>query len=307
LEKFADHDGRLTVRSKRAGTITRPLPGEALTRRYYYSQPVDGKNNADHKIETDLFGKIESRFPELFSSLISGDTEIDTELLLHTILMFRSRSPAFREAFELGLADLVERVSRSIPRTEFPPPPAEIPDIWDRIIIAIDPHRSIQAMAYYINNYATPLARFEWCLKFTPGKTRLPTSDNPVIWYENGFGSKIPSIYTDVVTNNTRAIFPLSREAVLVGRRSRTGDFRYIGHAGELSIRQLHEINALQVSCAWDGIVGTVSLPSALMMRLTKLAPRIDIERFDPETGAYLISSTYLDGLRKKHKFTARG
>ena len=217
--------------------------------------------------------------------------------------MLRSRSPSFREAFELGLSDLVARFAKTIPRAELPIPPKDMPNILDQIVITIDPHRSIHAMGLYIKNYASILTRFEYSLQLAPRGISLLTSDNPVVWYNNGYGTALPVIYPQDLTNNTRAILPIDKETALIGKPSPTGSFKYKGYAGVLSARQVREINELQVACAWDQVVGVIALPMRSIDRLSRLAPKIDIGHFNADSGEFYILDTYLSQIRNKHKF----
>jgi hypothetical protein len=267
---------------------------------------VNGVERSDHAIETDLFGGIETRYPDLFQSIVSGRLDIDIELFVHTVLMLRSRSPAFREAFELALADFVESHISTIPKGEIPPPPKDFPNLWDQLVITIDPHRSIQAMAYYITNYATILTRLEWSIRRAPKNSNLLTSDNPVVWYEKGYGNSLPSIFPQVPTSKTRAILPITPKLALVGKVSPAKDFRYIGYSGELSSQQVREINELQLACSWDDVVGKISLPKTRFDQLKEVAPRMLITEFNPDNGHFLIWSTYLNSIRNKHKFSRR-
>ena len=115
LENFHDDDGRLSVYSKRRNTNLRPKPKDALVRSFYYSQPLDGIENAEHGIETKLLNELETQYPELYDQLVK-DKAVNLDLMYQTLLMMRSRSPAFREAFELGLADYVDKFRAGIPR-----------------------------------------------------------------------------------------------------------------------------------------------------------------------------------------------
>lgn len=303
LENFVDSDDRLTVWSKRRKQTQRPFPGDALIRSYYYSQPVDGVDNANHSIETDLLGGIETSYPKLLRAVLSGEKDIDLELLLHTILMLRSRSAAFREPFEIALSDLVEKQIKSIPSKELPPPPKNFPDIRDHLVVTIDPHRSLHAMAYYITNYARPITFMEWTVRSAPKGRELLTSDNPVVWYERGFGASLPVIYTRNPTLKTRAVVPVTRTEALVGRPSATGDIRFLGRGPELSGELIRECNRIQMACSWDDVVMSAKLPKLDIERFGGLAPRMDISHYEPESGAFLLNEEYLGSFRKKYKF----
>lgn len=304
LKQFVDDDQRLTVWSKRRQTRLRPIPTKALIRGYYYSQPENGQVNANHYIETKLLNEIETRYPEFVKSILMSEPTVDVELLVHTLLSLRARSSAFREAFELGLADLVERTANSIPKSMLPKPPEGYKNIIDSLAVSIDPHRSLIAMAFYIKRYAVPLIKFEYSPRYTSGNMKILTSDNSVIWYNKGYGNKAPVIYPQNISQNTRAVLPISQNCVLVGVPSQSGDLRYNPSIRELSRLQVREINELQLACSWDEVVGTATLPDVSWKRFGKVAPRIDVGSYNAESGQYLILDTYLDLIRQKYKFT---
>jgi hypothetical protein len=304
LESFVEQDQRLTVWSKRRKNYLRPITTEALIRGHYYSQPVNGQLNADQSVESIVLNDIETRYPMLLSQLRSPDLEVDVLLLLETMLSFRARSVAFREPFELGLADYVHRVAASIPRSEFPPPPIGFEDIWNSVGVAIDPHRSLIAMAYYVQRYASILGRLEYSVRTTPKGVMLFTSDNPVVWYERGFGVASPVIYSLGVSKYTRAIFPISHNEVVVGIPSKTSDISFNPVRSELSRQQVREINELQLACAWDHLIGIARMPKQSWDRNATLAPRMEIDYFNPNTGEFWIKRNYLDELRAKVKYS---
>lgn len=303
LEDFVEEDQRLTVWSKRRRNYQRPKTTEALIRGHYYSQPVDGQLNADQSIEAKLLNDLETRYPSFIDQLHSGKPNIDIELFVQTVVSLRARSAAFREPFELGLADYVERATKNIPKGEMPVPPAGLEDIWDSIKVSIDPHRSLHAMAHYVRKYALVLSVLEYSVRVAPNGARLFTSDNPVVWYERGYGSTSPIVYPQSISKDTRAVIPISDHEALVGVPSKTGDFKYNPHRMELSRQQVREINELQLACAWDEVVGTAILPKISWDRFGGLAPRMDISNYYPNTGEFWIDRTYLDVLRSKQKF----
>jgi len=76
----------------------------------------------------------------------------------------RARSPAFREAFEIGLADFVMAKTKALPKGFLPHPPDGFPDILEKTVATIDPHRSLIAMAHYVRNYMWRIADFSFQL-----------------------------------------------------------------------------------------------------------------------------------------------
>jgi hypothetical protein len=306
LENFVDSDGRLTIFSKRRSQTLRPKPSNALTRFHYFSQPVNGIENADQSFESGLLNNIETKFPDLLRSLQYKDQEIDIDILIETILSMAIRTPSFREPFEIGLADYVDRATKSLSITELPPPPPGLEDILDHIVVAIDPHRSLHAMNHYLKNYAGVLATLEYRVLFAPKGETILTSDNPIIWYESGYQKQRPSICRLLPTNKTRAVLPLSPKMVLVGRKSPTGDFSFSRNTRRLNRSEIREINEMQTACSWDYIIGTAKLPSVSKSRFLNVSPKYTISHYNPETNDFDISNVELAKHRGKHKFKRR-
>ncbi len=253
LENFVESDGRLTVFSKRRSQTLRPRPSNALTSFHYFSQPVEGIENADQSIESVLLNNIETSFPDLLNSLLKKEQEIDIKLFVETILSMAIRTPSFREGFEIGLANYVNRIAKRIPATEFPKPPAGLEDIAEHLVVTIDPHRSLHAMIHYLRRYAGVLATLQYRILYVPKGQTILTSDNPIVWYESGYGKRWPNICNFLPTRKTRAILPLSPHVALVGRKSPTGDFSFIRNTRFLSRIEIREINEMQLACAWQG------------------------------------------------------
>lgn len=304
LENFVESDNRLTVFSKRRRKILRPKPKDTLIRKYYFSQPVQGKPNSDHSIETGIFNHVETKYPELYRAFQKEGASPDLGAMYQTILMLRCRSPAFREAYELALADILDDVRKSIPLPETPSELSHIPDLWDRVKSSIDPHRSITGMVHYMNNYTSAVTACSYSIKLAPKGTTFLTSDNPVIWFDKSEPWPCGEIYPRDVTINTRVFLPLNRTTVLWGRPARTGEAWFRNSRMELSRKLVLKANEMQLACAWDEVVGEIELPSQAFRKLSKLCPRMRITHFSPNRDEFLLERTELHPLREKYRFT---
>lgn len=302
LENFCEDDGRLTLYSKRQAETRRPKPVDALVRSFYYSQPLNGELNAEHGIETEFLHGLETRYNELYTQLIEG-LEVDLVLLFQTLASMRARSAAFREAFEIGLAELVDEQVRAIPRSAFPSPPESIPDIWDKVHATIDPHRSLIAMAHYTRFYMRGITECSYSVVRAPKGTEFLTSDNPVIWFERGYQQGREKIYLTQPTSATRVVFPINKCVALLGRVRRPKEAEFRTGVREIPRRLLRSANEMQLACAWDGVVGTARLPVRSRSHYSKLAPTVKIDHFDPKQNTFLLNSWSLEPLRKKRKF----
>uniref|UniRef100_UPI003463B9B7 DUF4238 domain-containing protein n=1 Tax=Ruegeria arenilitoris TaxID=1173585 RepID=UPI003463B9B7 len=305
LENFSEDDGRLTVYSKRREKTLRPKPKDALIRAYYYSQPEGGIENAQHAIETDFLGGIETNYPELIEQ-ISSRRLPDLELLYLIMYMMRSRSPAFREAFELGLADKVNRIRLRIPKSEIPTPPVSMPDLWENLKVSIDPHRSLIAMAYYVENYLDVLFESRFQVAYAPRGQEFLTSDNPVVWYDVARNGEVKTVYPNLPNQSTRVVFPLTKKIALVGRYRQGMGNSFDSRAKVLTKNGIRQINEIQLACAWDEIVGNIRLPKISFNRFSKVAPKLHIAHYNSDSGAFVLSGTSLGPLREKAKFSRK-
>ena len=305
LANFVDSDNRLTVYSKRRKNWLKPKPKDALIRSYYYSQPVEGVENVEHGIETEILGNLETQYPALYEQL-TNDQTVNLDLMFQTLVMMRSRSPAFREAFEIGLANMVDIHFQGIPSAELPEPPKTFPDIRAHAVVTIDPHRSLTAMPHYIKEYCTSISGSSYVVATAPRGAEFLTSDNPVIWYEKGPKFAERTVYSNVLTSRTRVVFPLNKKMALFGRLRRANEpwFRrgLVGVTKEI----VREANEVQVACAWDNIVGTNNLPKRVWLMATRVVPKMNIVNFDPSENKFVLAETTLGPMTAKHKHTYR-
>lgn len=306
LDNFKDGDGRLTVYSKRQKKALRPEPKDALIRSYYYSQPVDGVEHADHTMEITLLGGIETNYNRLYCTLIEQDADVDLELMFKTLLMLRARSPAFREAFELGLSDMVDKFSKSLPVSDFPDPPPGFPDLLEKLVISIDPHRSMSAMAHYVRFYAQAIISCCYSVRRLPKGSELITSDNPVIWYETRQPFSKERVYLNEATPRTRVVLPLNKSHVLLGRKRQLNEPPFKRGIRTLEKRILNEINELQIGCAWDHFIGNAKLPKQRFEYYSCRAPLLHIPKYNPDNNSFELDHISLGPIRKKHKFSRK-
>ena len=164
LNSFKDVSGRILVYRK--DKVADPLsvaPDATQFRRYYYSQPKPG-GGVDNNALEDLFSTLESGWPEVVEKLHPRDSVNDhLELIFQFIALQRVRVPAARDLAEAIYAATVRGTMNHLARAgKLPPPPAEYPDLLDRVTISIDPHQSIHAMAWMMPG--VPIRWVGWTL-----------------------------------------------------------------------------------------------------------------------------------------------
>ncbi|MEL7131257.1 MAG: DUF4238 domain-containing protein [Pseudomonadota bacterium] len=305
LDRFKDEDGRVTVWSKRRGKELRSLPKDTLVRHHYYSQPVDGQDNFDQTIEIKLWNNVENNLSSLIQSIVDK-SQVDLALLCETLLSMVIRSPAFREPFEIGLADYVDRQVKQMDKSDFPAPPAGLENIWDQVKVSIDPHRSIHGMHRYLIDYASKITFFSYrVLKAKRGSCFL-TSDNPVVWFKLGKNASLQEVTPINFDKATRCVFPLDKKHLLYGKPNPQRDIKLIAQPRQATASEVTLLNSVQAGCCWDHLVGNMRLPKKHRDYYLSVAPSFHLDFYDPNTGAFTLSSVDLAPLRKKSKFIRR-
>ncbi len=302
LSNFVDTDGRLSLFSKRRSEHFRPEPKDALIRKFYYSQPIDGVDNKAHNFETELLGEIETKYPSLYEALLDGQT-VDLETLFLTVLSMRVRSVGFREPFEIALADFVDHNLDKLLKINFPAALTKAGISRRDLQVTIDPHRSLQAMSHYLLNYCKAITTSHFKLVKPNGKKKFLTSDNPVVWFERTNGGEIKTPYTSNPTKKTIVFFPLNPYLGLLGTPTSNQNELVALEEEKLSRSETNELNAAILACAWDHVVGHCTLPKLKRQSVENVAPEMKVSSYSPDNGSFELASITLSGFRTKAKY----
>lgn len=185
LRRFTDGDGLLWVyRKDDPSRPFRQRPESTGFENHYYSQVGDDGVRDDSRLEA-LFSEMESPWPATVEALADRQRVFATasSIILFLALM-RVRGPAFRDAVEIHLSNVV-RVQAQILNDagRLPPPPAGHEDLFEKMQIAIDPHQSLVAMADALSTIGEFLAglnaAFKWQPWINPQSPRQPLSIQP--------------------------------------------------------------------------------------------------------------------------------
>ncbi len=186
LRAFCDEGGKLWAFAK--DEPLRPFrvsPDGIAHERYYYSQPLPEGGQDNDQLE-DLFNVIESEWPPIVARWQAGDPVNDKlDVLFQFIATMRVRVPAARDVAEAWLANSVKETARHLEsRGKLPPMPTELSRGWDDIVVSIDPHKSLHAMASLIQGLSKIFN--EIGLEVVRNDTDIPllTSDNPVAYFD---------------------------------------------------------------------------------------------------------------------------
>jgi hypothetical protein len=302
LERFTAKDDFLTVYSKFAGKKFKQRSTQATVQNYYYSQPDPDTGGRNNKLETDFFFDFEDAYPLFRETLLENSTKTDIEQLVNQLLIQRVRSPAFREAFEIGLAQYVQRHINALPKSDFPDPPLHLPNIFDELVVTIDPHRSIAAMAHYIKSYGLVLWELDYQVKQVHKQHEAITSDNPVIWFAKKDYKASSLIYPNEITSDFTLVYPIDRKHYLIGRPT-AGDLPSCRFDPQPMDRQyLNFLKRTQFACSWDKVIGQYKPDSKSLAQLHGVSPSMQILHFNPDTNHYKILYQKIQPRDKKHK-----
>lgn len=220
LRGFTDQHGYLQVYRKDAPSAAfRQRPEATGFERYYYSQMDDEGTRDDDRLEA-LFSAVETDWPPIAAGLASRRPRFAKASQLIVFLgLMRVRGPAFRDAVELQLAQMVHMQAKALQRAgQLPPPPAEFPDLLDHVQVAIDPQRSLIAMAETLSGIGEMLGRLSYEVIHNTSAMPFLTSDNPVIYFDPSRPVRSRYPYTIRPGGRVELLFPVSASMLLRGR-----------------------------------------------------------------------------------------
>lgn len=220
LKAFCNNSNK--VRVHRKDDPENPIwlsPDNVCFHKYYYSQPLEN-GSRDNGLEK-IFSQIESKWPSLSDRLRRGDDVNDSdslECLFAFIGLQRVRVPAARDATEKVLADEALSMLRAMDAEgKLLPKPSTHPDILDKIEVAVDPHRSIIAMASQLEGLG--VLYDEIGIGIIHNTTNIPffTSDNPVVWFDPSVSDDEMRPYKWNSGHPVILLFPISPDCMVYG------------------------------------------------------------------------------------------
>lgn len=213
LEGFANQGGRVSVFDSQSKRWFEAAPAKVGVERGYYDYSRDGVSGQS---ADEAFNRLESGFPAVRKQLIVGSFEawIDhLQFLLEYAQMLRARSRLFREQ---TMAQARERIIGVVEEVVAPTvlkfrayTPSDEPHHEQHLR-----NLSITEMRREIAKGAALFSNLNWCLRITQDVNNpVITADQPVIVLGPA------ELSEEALTRdpNTWIIFPLCREACLIG------------------------------------------------------------------------------------------
>jgi hypothetical protein len=314
LSAFTDERGR--VFAYRKDDPQKPLyvrPSEIAFQRYYYSQPMSDGGQDNNRIE-DFFSTVESNWPGILAKCQAREylTVQDVTHVFEFLGMMRVRVPAARDAVEAILASSVKIVGKMMEDAgELPPPPPDLADYLklENLEVAIDPHRSIHAMATLAKGFAAVANVIGLEVLHLPDGETLITSDNPVIYFDPDIPEHSLLPYTVRPPRGAvELLFPISPSMVV---RGHTGTKYRFGRDGVLhrditSREYIKRINRLVARFGYQLLIAQSSDHSPLVLKYADLSPVIETRVLDGNGGKLMISQSVFGTRRSKPRWVRR-
>ncbi|WP_430386098.1 DUF4238 domain-containing protein [Blastomonas fulva] len=243
LKGFTHNDGKLLVyRKDEPDKPFRQQPKATGFERYYYSQIAEDGTRDDDRFE-QLFSEVESRYPNIVAALERREATFpDAPHLITFVSLMRVRGPGFRDMVELERANTVKTTLQAMVETgKIDPPPCELS--LDDIVVSIDPHQSLLAMATALSAIGELLQGLHFDVLHNATAMPFLTSDNPVIYFDPNKTELQIQPYNLNAEGRIELLFPISPNMLLRGRRKPVR--ANIGHRNISDLKFINRTNRL--------------------------------------------------------------
>lgn len=299
LKNFCDASGQLQVfRKDDPARPFRQRPESTGFERYYYSQFDDKGLRDDDRLEA-IFSEIEAKWPTIVTALANREAMFEAAPHIITFLgLMRVRVPAFRDPAELHLGHSVHTQALLMHAAgKLLPLPEDFPDLMEKIQVTIDPQKSLEMMAYALNDMGKLFATLSFDVLHNASDHAFLTSDNPVIYYDPRIPASAMRPYTiaqDV--SRIELLFPISRHMVLRGRsRPRRID---IGHRTITDRAVIARINRLICRFGYRTIFASDTREAPLIANTAAMSPVVQLDRVPAPDGGYYAFGQFIFGPR---------
>ena len=299
LRRFTDAAGQLMVyRKDEPDRPYRQRPESTGFETHYYSQTGDDGVRDDSSLEA-LFSEIESSWPSVVDALSDRQRMFASAPSIITFLaLMRVRGPAFRDAAELHLANVVHIQAQVLNDAgKLPPPPEGHEDMLEQMQVAIDPHQSLIAMAGSLNTIGSLFASLSYDVLHNDTAVPFLTSDNPVMYYDPKSTDQRMFPYTVRPPHgDVELLFPITPFMVLRGRgRPRRTE---IGHKTVRERRTISRINRLTSRFAYRTVFASQPGLEPLIEENAGVSPVPKFDRIPAPGGGYYGFGQFVFGAR---------
>jgi uncharacterized protein DUF4238 len=314
LRGFCNPEGKVCVYSKDRPTHSWwAAPETVAFEKYYYSQPLPDGGQDNNRLE-DFFSSIEGRWPPLVSKIQHQERyQGALDQLMLFALMHRVRVPTARNAVEKLLAESVRMTARYLnDHGELPAPPEGLSfDYLDQhLVVSIDPHKSIHAMA----DMAKGMNKIIHAVGFEILENRTNedfiTTDNPVIYFDPTVS---PTALQPYNINRERMdiefMFPITSRFMLWGHsvmRPRLGHHHTTTYQDVRDKGFVRRANVLAARFAHRMIFSDKTCHQPLVKKYAGTSPVISVAHIKTATGRGIFAQHIFGKREPKPKWNKR-
>lgn len=307
LRFFCDEEGKVRVYLKDdPAKVIHQAPNNAGFHKYYYSQPLPEGGRDNNALE-DVFSELEAKWPPIVERLQRRENVNDSlEDIFAFIALQRVRVPATRDASEMMLAEIVKVTARRLDAMgRLPPKPKGFEDILDHVEVAIDPHKSIHAMAHMFPGVGKVFGQIG--IGALHNTTEIPflTSDNPVIWFDPSVPEEKMQPYGLQPGGPIVLLFPVAPNLMIYGDSSMHEPFvrEGLGHV-ELSKRSNVKMMNRQICrFAYEAVYAREPGHESLIRKHAALSPVLRTDTVPDKDGEFIINQMVFGKRKRKPKW----
>lgn len=299
LRRFTDGAGQLVVyRKDEPGRPYRQRPESTGFETHYYSQTGDDGVRDDGSLEA-LFGEIESTWPSIVDALSERQRMFaSAPSIIPFLALMRVRGPAFRDAAELHLGNLVHLQAQVLNDAgKLGTLPEGHEDLLEKMQVAIDPHQSLIAIAGSLNTIGSLFASLSYDVLHNETAVPFLTSDNPVMYYDPKTPDQRLLPYTIRPPHgHVELLLPVSPSMVLRGRSH--PHRKEIAHKNVRELRAITRINRLTSRFAYRTVFASQPGLESLIEENAGISPVPKFDRVPVPRGGYYSFGQFIFGAR---------
>jgi hypothetical protein len=282
-------------------------PNSVGYEKYYYSQPRPDGGQDNNRLE-DFFSTIETHWPFLIEKIERHEPlGADLTKLFAFALMQRVRVPTARDAAEKILAESVRMTGRHLNDLgELPPPPPGLSFEYleQHTVIAIDPHKSIHAMADFAKGVAKIIGAVGFEILDNQSGEGFITNDNPIIYFDPTVSlGELQPYNISRKRMEIEFMFPLTSKFMLWGHSILKGLNRQPPYRILTDEQFVHRANTLVARFGYRMIFSNEDRHQALVVKYAQRSPVISVMHLKTATGRGIFARHIFGKRESKEKW----
>lgn len=280
--------------------------------RDYYTQPKPG-GAIDYNLLENLFDEtVEQKWSYLVELIVNKENLSPEQMddVVTFLMLQRVRVPAARDMIEAILANGVRMTGQMLEaQGELPLAPSPLMTNdgldWDRIDVAIDPHKSIHAMVNLVQGMGIVLDAMGYVA--LQNSTDLPfiTSDNPICYYIPTKNKDFRPYTLRLPDSPVELIFPITHNIVLIGQNILKGQFDVEGLLyGDIDdVNEVKDINNTIARFAYENVYSSTQDNADIIVQHAEYTPVPKFTSLPGPDGIYQIIETVFGPRSRKPKW----